>query len=222
MSDSISTGEAGVADSPEVVPPEPPLLPLGAALANPAAPSPDDPFDLAHLRLNQNFSTIGVKKLLLTVPVRKPNRQVFIRVRPGEEWRLQTLVLDLKEEGEIYLVSQSLWGELGLELKPKVLFTAIDRQGVQFIWPVRPPQSDGRFDSWNRSALTAAEKAMTSWIRVVANTALGAYDVYEATAPMPDPEWRNEDFQTIVRIAFRERYIDSLDHPVIRRLRGQV
>ena len=42
-----------------------------------------DPFDLANLRLDQSFvETAGVKKLLTTVPVRKPNPQDFVRVHP--------------------------------------------------------------------------------------------------------------------------------------------
>ncbi len=44
--------------------------------------SPPDPFgNLAALRLGQSFAdTVGVKKLLTTVPVRKPGRQDFTRV----------------------------------------------------------------------------------------------------------------------------------------------
>ena len=40
-----------------------------------------NPFDPAALRLDQSFAdTVGVKKHLVTVPVRKPNRQDFVRV----------------------------------------------------------------------------------------------------------------------------------------------
>ena len=41
-------------------------------------------FDPGALRLTQDFATLGVKKALTTVPVRKANRQDFIRVRPEE------------------------------------------------------------------------------------------------------------------------------------------
>ena len=41
-----------------------------------------NPFDPAALRLNQDFAeTVGVKKLLTTVPVRKPGKRGF---RPGQ------------------------------------------------------------------------------------------------------------------------------------------
>jgi hypothetical protein len=45
-----------------------------------------NPFDnLSALRLDQSYAdTVGVKKLLTTVPVRKPNRQGFVRVHPEQ------------------------------------------------------------------------------------------------------------------------------------------
>ena len=47
-----------------------------------------DPFDPSSLRLDQSFADgEGVKKLLLTVPVRKPNRQDFVRVHPDAAYR---------------------------------------------------------------------------------------------------------------------------------------
>jgi hypothetical protein len=53
-----------------------------------AAAAPSDPFDLSNLRLNQDFvETAGVKRLLTTVPVRKPNPQDFVRVHPDPNYR---------------------------------------------------------------------------------------------------------------------------------------
>ncbi len=182
-----------------------------------------DPFDLDKLRLSQDFAaTLGVKKALLTVPVRRPNRQEFFRVHPGEDWRLETVILELKEERETYLVDKPLWGHLPGELIPKVLYTVINRQGVLSLWPIRLPGEDGRHDEWNRSALDAAEMAQKGWIRVVANMSLAAYEVYEARATIPEPEWPDTTFQEILKLAFKDRFIRSLDHPVVRRLRGEI
>ncbi len=67
-------------------------------------------FDLERLRLSQDFpSQVGVKKAILTVPVRKPDRQWFIRVHPDPDWRLETAVLELKDERETYLVEPEMW-----------------------------------------------------------------------------------------------------------------
>ena len=99
-----------------------------------------DPFDPARLRLTQAFDElVGVKKAITTVPVRRPDRQWFVRVHSEEAWRLPTSVLELKEERETYLVDPAIWPELPGELVPKILFTAMNRQNVVFLWPVRLP-----------------------------------------------------------------------------------
>jgi hypothetical protein len=102
-----------------------------------------------------------------------------------------------------------------------MLFAAVNRQGVLFVWPIRPPRADGRADEWNRTALEAAERATKGWVRVAANMTLGAYDVYEAPGQLGEPDWPTMPFKELLRIAFRDRFIDSLDHPVLRRLRGE-
>ena len=182
-----------------------------------------NPFDPQHLRLSQDFtSQIGGKKALMSVPVRKPDRQWFVRVHPSAEWRLDTAVLHVKEDRETYLVARELWPELAAELVPTALLTAVTRQSVMFLWHIRLPGADGRLDEWNRSGLEAAKLATEGWVRVSANLALGAYDVFQPTLPLPDPEWPNGDFPALLKLAFRDRFIDTLDHAVLRRLRGEL
>jgi hypothetical protein len=130
-------------------------------------------------------------------------------------------VLELKDERETYLIDPELWHELPGEIIPKVLFTTISRQGVPILWPIRLPGEDGRIDAWNRSALEAAKIAKTRWIRVASNRYAGAYDVFEATGNIPEPEWPNATFQEIIEIAFRDHFINDMAHPVIRKLRGE-
>ena len=180
-------------------------------------------FDVSQLRLSQNFAdAIGVKKALLTVPVRKPGRQDFVRVHPDPTYRIETAVIELKDENETYLVAPHLWSELPTEVTPKILFSAINRQGVLFLWPVRLPGSDGRSNPWNETALSAAQMAMNKWIRVASNRSLGAYEIYEASGDLADPEWPDISFQKIIEVAFRANFIESFDHPVIKRLLGQM
>lgn len=178
--------------------------------------------DLSRLRLSQDFAaTIGVKKALLTIPVRKPAKEWFVRTSTA--LRLQTCVLELKEDREVYLVAQPLWRELASEstFGPRALFGAMNRQNVFFVWPVRLPGPDGKIDDWNRSALEAATMAEKCWVRVASNMALGAYDVFEATADWPEPDWPDLPFNELLRVAFKGRVIDTLDHPTLKRLRGE-
>jgi hypothetical protein len=180
-----------------------------------------DPFDPAALRLDQSFSEgPTVKKLLTTIPVRKPGAQDFVRVHESEEYRLDTAVIALKDDRETYLVSPPLVRELVDECVRVTLFTTISRQGVLTLWPVRLPGADGKDMEWWRSAREAAELAMRSWVRLKANTALGAYEIYTAAGSIPEPEWPQLSFREILKIAFREFMIDSTEHAVIRKLRG--
>jgi hypothetical protein len=184
--------------------------------------SSPEKFNLEKLRLTQDFaSQIGVKKVLLTIPVRNPNKQEFIRIHPHEDYQLQTAVLELKDEGETYLEDQSLWSELADEIEPKVLVVAISRQKVCFLWAIKLPKDDGRQNEWHRSALEAAQIAKTKWVRVQANMSLRAYDVYEATGNLPEPEWPEVDFQKMIETAFKDRFINSIEHPVLKSLRGE-
>jgi hypothetical protein len=183
-------------------------------------PDPD-PFDPAALRLDQSFiQGPAVKKLLTTIPVRKPGTQDFVRVHPSEEYRLDTAVIVLKDDRETYLVAPTLVRELVDECIPVTLFTTISRQGVLTLWPVRLPGQDGRDMEWWRSAREASELAMNSWVRVKANTALGAYEISLAVGAKPEPEWPQLSFHEILKFAFREFMIDSTDHAAVRKLRG--
>ena len=181
-----------------------------------------DPFDPANLRLDQSFTeTVGVKKLRLTIPVRKPSPQDFVRVHPDPTYRENFPIIELKDEREEYIVTAALVPELTNEFVTKTLFTAINRQGTLFLWPVRLPPPDGKNLEWWRSAREAAEMAMSSWVRVKANMNMGAYDIFRAETAISDPVWPEEGFWDLIKVAFRDHLITTLDHPVIKRLRGQ-
>ena len=62
------------------------------------------------LRLDQSFLNTGaVKKLLTTVPVRKPNAHDFVRVRPDDKFRLSpAAIIEFKEDRETYLVPPAM------------------------------------------------------------------------------------------------------------------
>ena len=137
--------------------------------ATPSTAAPD-PFDIASLRLNPSFlETAGVKKLLTTVPVKRPSPQDFVRVHPAAEYRENFAMVDLKDDREEYLVHPTILSELTGEVVYKTIFTGVNRQGVVFLWPVRLPAPDDRKTEWPRSAREAAELAMTQWVRMKAN-----------------------------------------------------
>jgi hypothetical protein len=179
--------------------------------------------DLARFRIPQGFEQAATRKLLTTVPVRRPSKEVFFRTRIDKEDQMPFMVVELKEEGECYLLDTKLWSGLTNEstVSQRVLIPAITRQEVMTLWPVRLPTSDGKVNRWNQSAFDAAERAKTKWIRLKPNLALGAYEIIEAVGQFDEPNWPTETFSEIVNIAFKNKVIDSIDHPILRRLRGE-
>jgi len=101
------------------------------------------------------------------------------------------------------------------------LYLRINRQSVVFFWPVRLPDVDGKDNAWWKSAREAAALAETSWIRVKPNMSIGGYDMWEPESVISEPEWPALDYWALIKIAFKDHLITSLDHPVIKRLRGQ-
>jgi hypothetical protein len=94
-----------------------------------------------------------------------------------------------------------------------------------FLWAAKLPGSGHKnADSWNNSAIEAAEAAMKRKVRVQSNRALGAYEYFFSDNPTPenDPAWPNDlSYDEMLRIAFAKpgRFIDSHNHEVIRLLR---
>src|SRR5262245_12472880 len=180
-----------------------------------------DPFDPENLRLDQAFTEqVAVKKLLTTIPVRKPNKQTYFRVHPSDKYRNLFPMIDLKDDREEYIVVKALVPQLISEIVYKQLCLAITRQGTLFFLPLRVPGPDGKDNEWWRSLREHAERAQTHWIRVVPNNDLGAYEAVQAGDNVGDPEWPDQDFWALIKIAFKDYLITSVDHPVVRRLRG--
>jgi hypothetical protein len=184
--------------------------------------SPINPFDPAALRLDQSFAdTVGVKKLLTTVPVRKPGKQDFSRVHPELSFRLTpAAIIEIKEDGETYLVTPNMAAQLPGEFNVATLYTTISRRGVLHLWPVKLPGPDGKHSEWHRSAAEAAERATKGWVKIVSNRSLGAYEISLPTGNIPDPVWPDISFDEILKVAFRDRIVDRLDHPLVNQLRG--
>jgi hypothetical protein len=187
---------------------------------------PADPFDAASLRLTPTLEAgMGVKTALLAIQVRKPKKGEFIRAHHNSDYHMWAGTLEIETDGqkEIYLLHPTLWSDLEDEpvRKKKLLVTCVTRQNKVFLWPLNEIVSTNRRDTWNRTAMEAFEYAKKGWVRVHAEMGSGAYEVKLPTTPMPDPAWPDLTFNQILKLAFREFYIETSDHPVLKQLRGE-
>jgi hypothetical protein len=179
--------------------------------------------DLQALRLPANYgATLGVKKLLTTVPVSKPKKPQFFRTHAADEMTFAAMLLEQKEARESYLVLPNVAQEVSELVRPVMLHAAIDRQNNVFLIPVPLPGEAGTRNPWHESLAQAVELAKLKWLRLTANMHTGSYDVYEAQAELPEPEWPAHNIDALVQVAFRGKIITSLDHPVVQALLGRV
>jgi hypothetical protein len=178
--------------------------------------------DLDALRLSPDAAAVaGTSEILSHVPIRKPNRHEFFRTHPDAEamW-LSTGVFVDREEKEVFFVTPRMREALVGEIKPVLLVTTITRQSVLLLWPLTLPTDEIRRSGWFDTAREAAELAKGSWIRMPADMSLGGYRIYHAQGQLSEPIWPEKTMSEILEIAFRDRIVDSENHPVVRRLRG--
>jgi len=135
---------------------------------------------------------------------------------------VDTAVFEDTLDGEMYLVATELIPDLAGEVRPVCLRLAINKQGDIFLWPCKLPGPDGRRNNWHESAVDAAKCAEKRWVRVLANMTAGMYDVFEATGDLAEPTWPDVSFRDVLELSFRDRRIDSHDHPILKALRGEV
>ena len=175
------------------------------------------------LRLSQNFGeTLGVKKVLATVPVGKPTKDRFFRTHTSPSWVFPTWILENKAARETYIVSPEVASVLGDLVRPVELYAVIDRQNNPYLVPIPLPGPNGVRNSWHESLLQAVLPARLVWLRISANMDLKGYDIFEAAANLPEPIWPETTMDELLEVAFRGRIITGLDHPVVQDRLGRV
>jgi hypothetical protein len=198
-----------------------------ASLVDPPADATarPNPFDLDALREAPDLD-IDVEKILTTVPVRRPGKNEFFRVHPGDDYVIDGYVLEHESELDrtVFWVAPDLRPALKDHLRKVRLFTAIDKRSNVFLWPAKLPTADGSASarSWYQSGLRAAEEAKRLWVKIMGNKVIGAYDIAVARGDLGDPQWPDHSYQELIEIAFRERLIDSLEHAVIKEIEGVI
>jgi len=192
-----------------------------------ANPSPPNPFDLDSLRLPPAFEqSAGVRSVIDTVLVRKPHRQEWFSVHPSPSHRGNFGLIKLKaERDEAYVVVPALLGILDSELVRATIYTCMSRNNKElFLWPVNLVDgSQGRrieaiYSSQHECAAAAMERPIRmQWLG-------GFYQRSISDNPsVAAPEWPDVPFSRLMELAFRKTgaLVDSLDHPVVKMLRGQ-
>lgn len=189
-----------------------------------ASPDPFDPINLGKLRLSQDFAElVQVKQVLTAVRCGRPPKQDFFQVRPGDENHFPANCFKDEVTGETYLVLPPFASILGGEAKRKLLVVCMPKlSNTPFLWDLTIPSNDGRANAWHTSAMAIAKTAETKWVKLISDQASGFYKHEEPVNQHVAADWSDvPSMSELLRLAFQGRLIDSENHPVLRRLRGE-
>ncbi len=179
-------------------------------------------FKLQDLTLPQNFEEkFSERKRGISIVVKRPDSLTYVRFHPSDEYHYKGCVLEFKDKKEYYLVSSDVATLLEKDLKYKLFALGISRQGSLFIWPISTPNSSGFLDPYSESATDIVVLGKSSWCRIRTNIEAQCYESFVPEFQMAEPEWPEMSLEDIFNIAFKDRYIDSEDHPVILSLLGK-
>jgi hypothetical protein len=199
------------------------LADFAVAEPPPAEGIPDPEKELAAYRSAVQVEVIGKRPVHITaLQIRKPHNQEYIRVMPSVE-RVLPLFRSKADGDKLYLFRHDLEQFLppGAIRPYRIVVARSLRALVPFLWALPVPQDDmGR--TWHESADAAAREAESGWVKVVADIVGGCYVTYPAAGELPDPEWPVEGLADLILLAFRHQRIDAPDHPIIRRLNGEL
>jgi len=159
------------------------------------------------------------RRIQTVIPVRKPSKKQFVFVHPDPQYRAQGMpTIEDEAPGEIYLLAANL--EFPADIENKIDFlnlaAAITVDGSLFLWHYKDSTN-----SWSDSARIAIREGSRGWVRVIPDRSSNGYILEPPRIAPALPTWPELSFNEILEKAFGARYIDSLDHPLIKKLRGE-
>jgi hypothetical protein len=209
---------------------------LSAAGPTPPSPKPSEinPFDLASLVVQPAYKEpTGMVASATTLPVQdKAGPQTFYMTHPNPEYAQVLYVVKWHESGEYsqgdwYVVHPSVVAAMPDEptFRKAKIYYCISQTGREFLVVVPMPRDKDK-GAWITSKHTCFEVARSRFVKMNSNTNAGqwVYTYAQTDGPEPPPAWPDESYMSILKRGFtsprQDRYIATLDHYVVRALRG--
>jgi hypothetical protein len=170
-------------------------------------------------------ANVGAQGALVQCPLRKkPNPDQFVRASSDPALAdFPCALLELQTSREEYLLVPELADQLAPLLpnlvKDQCLTPAIDRQGAMFLWRYTPAHAPTGDNAWHVSMRLAIAAAQQEWVRIESKQ--GYYGFDRVKIDIPDPVWPQASLRDLLKLAFGDRIIEDISHPIIQRLLGQ-
>jgi hypothetical protein len=200
-----------------------------AAPEDSSAPAPIvDPFADVHKSLARPIEAgpVASKVVTFKVPVfRRPPKGRWCAINPDPKYQVRVGFLVFEKE-EIFLLSPQIAEECQAEdvYREAILYTGVLRPNcAPFLLHVTSPKPGQKDNDYWTSLRAAADAGMKEWIRVVCDQDAGCYNYESAHISKWPVRWPEVPFGELIRRAFQTpgRYIDSMDHAVIKELHGE-
>ena len=166
------------------------------------------------------------ERILTSLEPRKPKKDEFFRCHPELHatlniYRDETNRVEYVLHDKVAPTVEALVGVRRVSLR-----LAANYCGDFFAWPVSIP-ADVKANRWHATAYQAMEQSIGSWIRLMPSS--GHYIIYRREVnDAKDPTWPDEIRTDVdlARFAYGTGgagdYIESLNHEVIKRLKGEI
>jgi hypothetical protein len=179
--------------------------------------------DLNALCLDQSFNSGDILKQT-EIPIRTPKKDEFFRVHPTYTTGLMGVWRDTENVYHLVYPEVANLEILQGHVRRVVLKLAVNADGLFFIWPLRVADKNGNLDEYARTAHLAAEQAIDSWVRIQANKETSSFTRFIAANKnlRPEPQWPTDPYDVIVTRGFHGNIMPTEDHPLIKRLRGEI
>jgi len=183
-----------------------------------------DPFDPQNFKKSQDprlnptdqQSSCGLPN---TIMVGKPKKAWFVRFHADPNYRTVAPIYtddDTNRRDEnSYLFAPGLAIPADIEclVRDTLLVAAVTSAGIPFLYKL--PVTDS---PWYESGLELILGGMTQWLRITPRD--GCYVSSLPIAELAEPRFPAAPFRDWLERAFSKRLITSIDHPVVKKLRG--
>lgn len=137
------------------------------------------------------------------VPVDKPPRAHFFRVRSGVEFTATLVLLDARKTGGgegMYAVTPQVAPLVADQTRLVQLRLAVTSFGAPYMLPVPLPGPDGRSNPWHQSLAAAGKRAESTWVRISPDMRRGQYNGFEALGQLGEPQWPGKSLTSCWRL----------------------
>jgi|LakMenE18May11ns_1017448.scaffolds.fasta_scaffold9942954_2 hypothetical protein len=181
-----------------------------------------DEFSPENLRL---LNKIDLKDLvtaeLVELPARKPKKDEWFRVHP--DYRQQGGILEIDSENKVFWVSKKMQSQVAHDpcFTFRLCVLVVTRQGVPFIWPVKTDvEAGGTGDKYVRIPFAAMTYGREKWTRLYWSNERREHQV-ETSELLDAPKFPDKPFAELLKLAFKDAVISTVDHPAILNLKGK-